>query len=182
MRKYSWILSGCVSLILTGCAVWPGQDIKTNSLDYKMEKFAAAKDNNPVIINDDLPVEKLVIMAGGKNRQELEVEVATTEAQRRVGLMNRDSLPERKGMFFIFEKQGYLNFWMKNTLIPLDMIFIDKEGYVVHVVNDAKPCGEVQDSDCPKYNSNQPAKYVLEVNGGMAKKMGVVVGDKVTWL
>jgi len=172
MKKIKLVLFGCL-FVLSACANLSGQQVKTDSLDNKVKDL--------VMVNSGLPVEKLVII-GDKGRQELEVEIAANDAQRRIGLMNRNSLAERRGMLFVFEKQGYLNFWMKNTLISLDMLFIDENNKIVHIVRNASPCRAARDGDCPKYNSAKPAKYVLEINGGLAEKFAIGIGDKVSWL
>ena len=172
MKKYYLVLFSCL-FVFTACANLPGQEVKTDSLDNKVKDL--------FMVNSGLPVEKLVII-GDKGRQELEVEIAANDAQRRIGLMNRNSLAERRGMLFVFEKQGYLNFWMKNTLISLDMIFIDENNKIVHVVRNAPPCRAVRDADCPKYNSEKPAKYVVEVNAGIAEKLAIEIGNQVSWL
>ena len=88
--------------------------------------------------------------------------------------MFRESLPPDEGMLFLFEEEGAYSFWMKNTMIPLDMLWLDSGGRVVHIAH-AVPC--VQDP-CPHYTPAAKARYVLEVNGGYAKAHGIVVGDK----
>jgi uncharacterized membrane protein (UPF0127 family) len=174
-------LGSVVAVVLAGCNLLPGNDGKTNSLDYKIDRSGNGSQQDPVMINNNLPVKKLVITSG-QNRRELEVEIASTDAQRKVGLMNRTSLDENKGMLFAFDRQGYLYFWMKNTLIPLDMVFIGEDGYVRHIAKNSQPCTGKTDAACPKISSEQPAKFVLEVNAGMADKWGLSNGDKVTWL
>lgn len=106
------------------------------------------------------------------------VEVAETDDQRMQGLMYRESLPEGYGMYFIFEEEANRAFWMKNTLIPLDMIFIDAEGKIVHIQHDALPCTTLA---CPNYPSDYPSQYVLEVGGGETEKWNIDVGDTVTF-
>jgi uncharacterized membrane protein (UPF0127 family) len=172
MKKIKLVLVGCLFLF-SACSNLPGQEVKNDNLDNKVKDL--------VMVNSGLPVEKLLI-TGDKGRQELEVEIAANDAQRRIGLMNRTSLAERRGMLFVFEKQGYLNFWMKNTLIPLDMIFINENNKIVHIVRNASPCKAARDVDCAKYNSGKPAKYVLEVNGGLAEKLAIEIGNQVSWL
>lgn len=109
---------------------------------------------------------------------EFEVELARTEEERNKGLMNRKSLPKDSGMFFIFEEEEVLGFWMKNTLIPLDMIFIDEDFKVVHIDYHAEPCPKGTES-CPVYSSEYPAKYVLEINADLSKEKGIKEGDLV---
>lgn len=106
----------------------------------------------------------------------LYVEVADNQDERAKGLMYRESLAEDKGMLFIFEKEGRGGFWMKNTLIPLDMIFVDKEKKVVAIIKDAEPCKVV---NCPSYSPESEYLYVIEVNGGWVEQNQVKVGDVV---
>lgn len=171
---------GLLFLLLTGCtAAVPGTEIKTDSLDYKVDSGNTKNNHDPVMLNVDLPVGKLVITSG-KNSQEFEVELASTAAQRQIGLMNRKSLDQQKGMLFLFESSGYVNFWMKDTLFPLDMLFIDEQGYIKHIAKNALPCLARDDRNCPLYNSEESVKYVLEVNAGTADKFGIKAGDKVS--
>ncbi len=106
-----------------------------------------------------------------------EVEVAKTVTEHQRGLMFRQHLDKDKGMFFVFEKEGNYPFWMKDTLIPLDMIWINENREVVFIKENAEPCHQI---DCPIINPNQNAKYVLEINGGIVKDLGLKIGDKVT--
>jgi uncharacterized membrane protein (UPF0127 family) len=104
------------------------------------------------------------------------VEIADEPAERSQGLMFRESLGENSGMLFIFEKEGTQSFWMKNTLIPLDMIFIDKDLEIVKIHRDTKPCEE---DPCQIYGSGKPAMYVVEVNAGFTETHGIYEGDTV---
>ena len=103
------------------------------------------------------------------------VELAITPEEQAKGLMHRTHLGENKGMLFIFEKEKPLSFWMKNTFIPLDMIFINSENKIVDFKK-AKPC---QGENCKQYTSKDDAKYVLEVNAGFAEQHKVSVGDEI---
>lgn len=103
-------------------------------------------------------------------------EVAYSEDERAQGLMFREKLGDDNGMLFWFDRPDNYKFWMKNTLIPLDIIWIDENFKVVHIAN-AIPC--VQEN-CPIYNPNANARYVLEVNGGFADENGISVGDEVS--
>jgi len=106
----------------------------------------------------------------------ISAEVADTPERRAQGLMFRDSLPEDSGMLFIFETESLHPFWMKNTLIPLDMIWIDSELKIVHIEY-AVPCTA---SECETYGPGSPSKYIIEVNGGFTGEHGVGVGDVIT--
>ncbi len=105
-------------------------------------------------------------------RLSVEVEVVRTDEERARGLMFRNSLAPDAGMLFLFEEAGEHAFWMKNTLIPLDMIFIDDDGRVSGVVARATP-GSLE----PR--SGGRSRFVLEVNGGWAEAHGVGPGDQV---
>jgi len=106
-----------------------------------------------------------------------EVELARTEEERAKGLMFRKELEENKGMLFVFEKEGIYPFWMKNTFLPLDIIWIDKDFRVVYISKNTPPCeGSLP---CPSINPGKTAKYVLEINGGIAEKIGLGVGDTI---
>jgi hypothetical protein len=104
------------------------------------------------------------------------VELAQTPAEKSKGLMYRAELSDDAGMLFVFEKDAPRSFWMKNTLIPLDMIFISSEQKVVEIKSSVQPCAE---DPCPSYQS-VPAMYVLEISGGLAEKKGISVGSLVT--
>jgi uncharacterized membrane protein (UPF0127 family) len=104
----------------------------------------------------------------------VDLEVANTEQSRAKGLMYRKSLPARGGMVFVFAHEEPLSFWMKNTLIPLDMIFISERGIVVGVLT-AEPM-----TLAPR-GVPTPAKFVVEVNAGFAKTHGITVGTEVAW-
>ena len=102
------------------------------------------------------------------------VELAVTPSQRTRGLMFRDSLAKDKGMLFVYNKEDCYPFWMKNTKIPLDIIWMDKERKVVFIKNNASPCGLTK---CTPIYPNRKAKYVLEVNANIAKDLGIHTGD-----
>jgi hypothetical protein len=101
------------------------------------------------------------------------VEVAETETQRAQGLMFRKKLAAHEGMLFIFDREEVQSFWMRNTYIPLDMIFISKKKYVVGIVENAEPMTETS------RRVDAPSTYVLEVRGGFAKAQGISTGTRV---
>lgn len=110
----------------------------------------------------------------------LDVELADTPQEHATGLMNREFLSESEGMLFIFEGDSQRSFWMKNTLIPLDMIFINSSLDIVHIVDDARPCEASYSYGCPTYKSALPAKYVVEANSGFAENHGIEPGQRVS--
>jgi len=101
------------------------------------------------------------------------VEIADTEPAREKGLMYRKSLPSGRGMLFDFHSEQPVGFWMKNTYIPLDMIFIRGDGQILSIAENAKPLSE------RVIQSGGPVLAVLEVSGGTARKLGIAPGDRV---
>jgi len=101
------------------------------------------------------------------------VELATTEAERERGLMFRKELPEGHGMLFDFHQEQPVSFWMHNTYIPLDMIFIRGDGRILRIAENAQP---MSDRLIP---SGGPVRAVLEVIGGTAGRLGIAPGDRV---
>ncbi|MFO7966557.1 MAG: DUF192 domain-containing protein [Archaeoglobaceae archaeon] len=104
------------------------------------------------------------------------VELAVTEEEQQKGLMFRESLGPDEGMLFVFEKEEYHSFWMKNTSIPLDIIWINEDREVVYISENTPPC---EGNVCPIIEPDQKAKFVLEVKGGMVNRIGLKVGDKL---
>ena len=102
-----------------------------------------------------------------------QTELARTPQQKERGLMFRDTLASDHAMLFIFPQEDTVRFWMKNTRIPLDMLFIRHDGIIVHIHPMAKPYDETLIS------SFAPVKMVLEISGGEAAKQGITVGDRV---
>ena len=105
-----------------------------------------------------------------------DVEIADTAQEREIGLMNRKYLAPTNGMLFVFDQASVYNLWMKNTLIPLDMIWIDENNKISFIKENAQPC---KTDICESFGLKKKALYVLEINGGVAEKMGFEVGDEV---
>jgi len=105
------------------------------------------------------------------------VEVADNQVKKYEGLMFRDSLGQNDGMIFPFSEDGNYSFWMSNVKLPLDLIWINNEKTVVDITENAQPCKV----ECPYIISREPAKYVVEVNGGFANRNGIRIGDKASF-
>jgi uncharacterized protein len=108
---------------------------------------------------------------GKKRITKIDIEIADNDYERTRGLMYRHSLPDNAGMLFIFENSGPLSFWMRNTYIPLDIIFVDEKKQIITIYKKTDPLS---------YNnipSKKNAKYVVEVNAGFCDKYGISVGD-----
>lgn len=101
------------------------------------------------------------------------VEVADTPRERSLGLMHRETMPRSTGMLFVYEKPQPVSFWMRNTLIPLDMIFMDERGVVQRVHENAVPLDETG------IDGGDDIQFVLEINGGLAGRLGIVEGAEL---
>jgi uncharacterized membrane protein (UPF0127 family) len=112
-----------------------------------------------------------IVTATGSHK--FQIEVARTEQERRVGLMNRRSMPPNHGMLFLFATEQQISMWMKNTFISLDMIFVARNGRVTDVARDAVPMSEAI------ITSKTPAYAVIELNAGAARAIDLAVGDQV---
>ena len=105
--------------------------------------------------------------------QTIEVEFAKNDEERALGLMYRSSMDEHQGMWFIFPEEAPRSFYMRNTEIPLDIIYLDKDKKVVSIAKNARPYDETS------LPSEKPAMYVLEINGGLSDKWGIEKGDRM---
>ena len=120
-----------------------------------------------------LAVSNLVIATADGKRHAFKVELAATDDQRMVGLMYRRAMPADTGMLFDFERDAPVSMWMKNTFIPLDMLFIARDGRVVNIAERTVP------HSLASISSAGPVRAVLEVNGGTAARLGLKPGDRV---
>lgn len=132
-----------------------------------MLAFFAAADATARCLTDQ------VDLRGEWGSARFEVEIADTPASRNQGLMNRPSMPRFSGMLFIYESPTRASFWMRNTLIPLDMLFVDETGLVTRIHENAVPLDET-----PIFGGDQ-VLMVLEFNGGMAARLGITEGSQL---
>ena len=110
------------------------------------------------------------------NGNKITIEIAKSSQKKSEGLCCRDSLPDDHGMLFVYDQPGDYRFWMKDTKIPLDMIWIDSNKKIVHIEEDVQP------SSFPEsFGSNDPAQYVLEINAGFVKKYQIQKRDNVAF-
>ena len=105
----------------------------------------------------------------------LDIEIADSDVEREKGMMYRTSMKSDRGMLFVFDRERPQSFWMKNTYIPLDLIFINQALNIVQISPNNIPATETQ------IVCKQPAKYVLEVNGGFAEAYNLRAGHKISW-
>ena len=141
---------------------------KDETRENKMEN---SKTNEPQFVKDG-ELNFIKKNNHGANKQ-IDIEVASTEETREQGLMWRKQMAESNGMLFIFEHEKPLSFWMKNTYIPLDIIYVNRQHEIVTIQYNATPFSEVS------IPSNLPSQYVVEVNAGFCTKYNVEAGDRI---
>jgi hypothetical protein len=152
-----------IAVILMGCSE-PARTAPEPRVSPEPETAAAA----PV----DLP---RAVLADGT---EITLELALTPGELATGLMFRPSLAPDRGMLLLFEVERYASIWMKNTLMDLDLIFLDNNGAVVDVITGVPPCAA---EPCPTYSPAAPARAVLEMAAGGAERYGIGEGDQLTF-
>jgi uncharacterized protein len=130
--------------------------------DSENEKFVFQKQGELTFLSQD-----------NRILSKLDIEIANTEYTREKGLMARATMADNQGMLFIFDYSQVQSFWMKDTILPLDMVFVDENYRIVHIAYDAVPFSETLIS------SEKPAQYVVEVNAGYCKKNHIGIGDKI---
>ena len=141
--------------------------------------FYNCKDDKKTITQTEVNFNKegtLSILKNDASKIDLDIEIADTDFDIQTGLMYRSSMEKLQGMLFVFEDETERYFYMKNTKIPLDLIYIDADKNIVSFQKNAKPFDETS------LPSNEPAKYVLEVNAGMVDVWGVSVGDSISFI
>ena len=117
--------------------------------------------------------ESLVTIAAADDRFEFQVELALSPAQRSQGLMFREDLDEDRGMLFDFGEPQQATMWMRNTYVPLDMLFIDEHGRITQIAADVQPLSDAVIA------SREPVRAVLELRGGVSANLGIKPGDQV---
>jgi uncharacterized membrane protein (UPF0127 family) len=136
----------------------------------------------PVCQAQSAPIESLTSfprttleIAGRSHRARFEIWIADTPSRQEQGLMFVRDLPPGEGMLFPQSPPQVAHFWMKNTYIPLDMVFVGEDGRIAQIIADATPFS------LAVLSSNVPVIAVLEIGGGEAKRLGIRVGDRVSW-
>ena len=173
------VLAGVVALWFawaSACASSGGEAKKASTSSATSSASASANAAEPTTPAAKAPqpaAPAVVLMAPGQEPARVTVEIARTEPERRVGLMHRKHLGAEAGMLFLFERSQQLTFWMRNTFVPLDMIFITEALTVLGVVENAEPLTE-----SPRAVPGI-SKYVLEVNAGYSRAHGVGPGTVV---
>lgn len=146
----------CVSFVLSSCKK------ETKAQEITPPKIVFKHEGNLSIIDSLKKVVKV-----------LEIELAEDEFERQTGLMYRTTMKENRGMLFIFDKSDMKSFYMKNTYLPLDIIFIDENKKIINISKNTKPLNE------QSVYSKAPAKYVLEINAGLSNQWNIKTGDSI---
>ena len=145
-------------IFFIGCGEEKDKDIKTVTMDFRKEgELSIFRENTDSLLTS------------------LDIEIAESEFETQTGLMYRDAMEDEQGMLFIFPTEGMHSFYMKNTRIPLDILFIDGDFSVASIRANAQPMDE------SSLSSRVPVRYVLEVNAGLVGRMGIQVGDSVAF-
>jgi uncharacterized membrane protein (UPF0127 family) len=131
-------------------------------------------------LNSSSNLTEVTFSGDGVEKSSLLVEVADTDEERRRGLMFREELDENRGMLFTWDETENRSFWMKNTLIPLDIIFIDEEKSIINI-EEAYPQPGVKDAELERYRSEEAAKYVIEANLNYTDRNRIRENDTVSF-
>lgn len=171
-------LGACIVLSFGACKSNGTDETRTHPVTSVPTSSSAEKKKVTDVTAEDyeappLPTAQVILTDAYGGKHAVEVEVAATDPQRTRGLMWRKQLPKGKGMLFVFNYVDVHGFWMRNTLIPLDMIFIGPDDRVVGISANAAP------KTLTSRSVDQPSKYVLEVPGGWSEEIGLQPGSKV---
>lgn len=178
MKRLPILFAALVFFFAYGCAAPPPQPDDSGS---EPTAASASGDCSRTPLAEEAPdgleaplseTRPLTIKASSGDTVEIEVETADDAAERAQGLMFRESLGERCGMIFVYDGERPLSFWMRNTLVPLSIAYIDSDGRIVSL-HDMEPLDETS------VPSEGPAQYALEVNQGFFEENGVEAGDMV---
>jgi uncharacterized protein len=168
-----------VALMLLGCSAPAANSSAPNASSTATSSTATSSTatDNPLFIASRLPQPQQLplSMTATINAQVFQLAVAQTPEQQQIGLMYRTSLADGEGMLFPFAPPRPVGFWMKNTLIPLDMLYI-RQGVIQEIKASVPPC---QKDPCPSYPSKGEIDQVIEIRGGLAKELGLKAGDRV---
>ncbi len=150
----------------------PALVVFTALLAFTTLRSSAQESGSPMI----LPVDPAPLVAEtSEGNRRFAVEIADEPEERRRGLMFRERMPDSQGMLFVFPETGPLGFWMKNTILPLDLLFISEDGEVKAILE-----GEPYSTDTISPGPGEPARFVLELNAGTAEAEGIEVGDRLS--
>ena len=167
-QRLIWLIFGIVvvaAVLISRFFSGSGQESQSNSIRPNESSVYDFKKEGEVVFFD----------SNGTLRVEIDVEIADDPGEIALGLMYREKLDPLQGMLFIFPEEAPRSFWMRNTILPLDMIFTDDEGKIVTIHEHTVPFSQ------ESYVSTIPARYVVEVNAGFCNSHDIRTGDKIEW-
>lgn len=150
----------CLLLLLSACPKVKNQKLEDSNTQ---PKYKFRHDGTLDILNAE------------QKKASFDIEIVVSNEERARGLMYREEMQANQGMLFIFETSDFQSFWMKNTYLSLDMIFINEDMKIVHIAKNTKPFSEEY------VMPEQLSQYVLEVNAGMSDQLNITIGDTVKW-
>jgi len=171
ISSYAWP----IIILLVGIAVIYvviNNTKETKRTEPKRSNRITTESGNPEFRKE---AELVFTTSGGAFLAQVDIQIADDDIERAVGLMHRDNLGENRGMLFIFAQEETRSFWMRNTHIPLDIIFVNAQKQIVSIHKNTTPYVEEQ------FSSGEPALYVVEVNGGFTNAHNINLGDRVDW-
>ncbi|MEE9361524.1 MAG: DUF192 domain-containing protein [Cellulophaga sp.] len=158
ISKYYFIVNICFLFLMVSCKEEGNKKIETATITFQKEGTLSIRN----VKTDSASIK-------------IDIEIAESPYEIQTGLMYRDTMEEKEGMLFIFQEMSMHSFYMKNTKIALDLIFIDDQLKIASIHKNAKPMDE---SPLP---SKVPVQYVLEINAGLADKWSLEIGDSITY-
>jgi hypothetical protein len=154
-KRTNYLTFFLLSTLLFSCGDEPKESkIETSEIEFKKEG-------------------ELYLLKSSDSIKKIDIEIADNQYEHETGLMYRQSMKEAQGMLFIYPEEALRSFYMKNTYIPLDIIFYSKDSSVVSFTENAQPLDETS------LPSDKPAKFILELNAGKVKEWNIEVGDKI---
>jgi uncharacterized protein len=145
--------------------------VRNESANKDLDKAVNTKTSFSFVKQGEL----IFLNSKGDTITKIDIEIADNDEKRSTGLMYRDKMDESQGMLFLFDTEEPQSFWMKNTILPLDIIFVNAKMEIVKIQKNAEPFSE------KSLPSIKPAQYVVEVNAGYCERHGVKEGDKIAW-
>ena len=176
MGKSSYLLVAAILGLLLFVAIiffLTSGNNHTNTSTMNTSTMNSSTMNTSTMNTSTMNSSSVVFTGNNVTQVRVDVEVANTLAEQEYGLMNRTSLGQYDGMLFVFASDRELSFWMKDTLIPLDMVFVNRSGTIVDINKNAIPMSE------NVFTAKSPCEYVVEVNGGFCDQHSVRIGDAV---
>ena len=173
-KKEYWIMRIIISILavlfMVSACSQAGESARNNDSGIDNVQEGSALPQSPA----GLDLVALEVKSGDKTHK-FTVEMARTDKEQARGLMYRTELADNMGMLFPYDQPQILSFWMKNTLISLDLIFIREDGTIANIAAEAEPYS------LESLKSEEPTVAVLEIAGGLAEELGIKAGDIVTW-